>query len=443
MATLRAGLRAARHHPAARHAVEPRAVHGGHRDLGPAHRDGRRPRVGRRPGRPRRARPVWAPRGLAPRDPRGRRGDDRDPGRARGPQRLPQSQRAVHQRRSPGAAAPVRAARSTTTTTPPRSSGPSSRPSPRQPTGPYRSASRSGAGRVERVAGNRRPKLPDGTNRPSLRSSAGGAPSAARGPDRPRGRGGPLRPRRRSRRRGDPLYSCHPTASGLGIPTNVSADFVGHGRTAIERDFGVTCVFLQGCAGNQGTGKVGLRHALGGHRRDGRADSPAASPTAMRVRAPCRGRRPADRPRPTCSLELDPFPPAGRHREAVRAAARASGSSPTSSRSATRWSWPGGSTSCRQAAITAIAFGPDLALVVLPGEVFLEHGLAIRAALAILGDRRRRLQRQHPPVHPDRAAFPDGRVRGRRRVALHPAGRGRADGREAVRLRLLADRCSA
>ena len=50
-------------------------------------------------------------------------------------------------------------------------------------------------------------------------------------------------------------YSCHPTASGLGYPTNVSADFVGHGRTKVEEASGLTCVFLQGCAGNQGTGK--------------------------------------------------------------------------------------------------------------------------------------------------------------------------------------------
>ena len=33
----------------------------------------------------------------------------------------------------------------------------------------------------------------------------------------------------------------------------------------------------------------------------------------------------------------------------------------------------------RRAAITTIAIGPDLAIAVLPGEVFLEHGLAIRA----------------------------------------------------------------
>ena len=34
----------------------------------------------------------------------------------------------------------------------------------------------------------------------------------------------------------------------------------------------------------------------------------------------------------------------------------------------------------REAAITAIGIGSDFALVVLPGEVFLEHGLAVRAA---------------------------------------------------------------
>ena len=113
-------------------------------------------------------------------------------------------------------------------------------------------------------------------------------------------------------------YSCHPTASGLGIPSNVSADFVGHGRTAIEGGgYEGTCVFLQGCAGNQGTGKwvSGTAWddtvAMGERFARGVAE-------ALRTAAPVTdgGLLVA---RSSLPLELDPFPPARRAGGRVRA----------------------------------------------------------------------------------------------------------------------------
>ncbi len=112
-----------------------------------------------------------------------------------------------------------------------------------------------GRGRVDRVAANRRPKRPDGRTvhrygRPPEELRA--LPEGLIDPE--------VAVVRFDGLDGRPVgailtYACHATASGLGIPTNVSADFVGHGRTVIEHEFDLTCVFLQGCAGNQGTGK--------------------------------------------------------------------------------------------------------------------------------------------------------------------------------------------
>ena len=178
-----------------------------------------------------------------------------------------------------------------------------------------------GHGTVERVAGNRRPKLPDGRTvhrygRPPEELRA--LPEGLIDPqvavirfDRPDG--GAI---------GAILsYSCHPTASGLGIPTNVSADFVGHGRTAIEAGgYEGTCVFLQGCAGNQGTGKwvSGTAWedtvAMGERFARGVAE-------ALRTAAPV-----ADGglvvARSSLPLELDPFPPLAEQEAAFERAAR-------------------------------------------------------------------------------------------------------------------------
>jgi neutral/alkaline ceramidase-like enzyme len=234
-----------------------------------------------------------------------------------------------------------------------------------------------GRGRVDRVAGNRRPKLLDGRTvhrygRPpeEIRSLPEGLIDpevAVIRFDRDDGRalGAIL------------SYSCHPTASSLGIPTNVSADFVGHGRTMVEDAFGLMCVFLQGCAGNQGTGKwvsgtpwedtvsMGNRFASG--VADAMRSARQLADGDLRI---ARHRVP---------LELDPFPPIMELENQFERAAREREFSDIVSRGdalvlARRVD------ELREAPITAIGLGTDLALVVLPGEVFLEHGLAVRAA---------------------------------------------------------------
>jgi neutral ceramidase len=233
-----------------------------------------------------------------------------------------------------------------------------------------------GRGRVERVAGNRRPKLPDGRTVHRY----GRPPQEIR--ELPEGLIDPeVAVVRFDRKDGRALgailsYSCHPTASSLGIPTNVSADFVGHGRTKVEDAFDVTCVFLQGCAGNQGTGKwvsgtpLEDTVSMGSRFASGAAD---ALRSARRVAEG--GLRIA---RSRLPLELDPFPPIAELDQRFERVARerafadivSVGDALVLARRVDE---------LRTAPITAIGIGPDLALVVLPGEVFLEHGLAARA----------------------------------------------------------------
>lgn len=233
-----------------------------------------------------------------------------------------------------------------------------------------------GRGRVDRVAGNRRPKLPDGTTvhrygRPPEELRA--LPEGLTDPE--------VAVLRFDRPDGAPLgavlsYSCHPTASALGIPTNVSADFVGHGRARVEETFGALCVFLQGCAGNQGTGKwvagtpwqdtvaMGERFAAG---------ASAALHTAGVVEDAALGVGTS-----RVALRLEPFPPVA---ELEAELARAVGAGEFAGIVAlgdalvlTRRL-----DELDKAAILTLRLGPRLALVVLPGEVFLEHGLAVRA----------------------------------------------------------------
>lgn len=236
-----------------------------------------------------------------------------------------------------------------------------------------------GHGLVERVAGNRRPKLPDGRT----------VHRYGRPPDElralPEGLIDPevsvLRfDRSDGRAIGAILsYSCHLTASSLGIPTHVSADFVGHGRTNVEQAFDLTCVFLQGCAGNVGTGKwvsgtawedtvaMGDRFARGA--ADGLRSARAVEDGELRIA------------RSSLPLELDSFPPLANLEDQFERAAR--------KREFSRIASVGDSLvlarrldELSRASITAIAIGPELALVVLPGEVFLEHGIAVRASSA-------------------------------------------------------------
>lgn len=288
-----------------------------------------------------------------------------------------------------------------------------------------------GRGTVERVAGNRRPKLPNGRTvhrygRPPEEVRA--LPEGLIDPqvaairfDRPNG--GAI---------GAILsYSCHPTASGLGIPTNVSADFVGHGRTAIEAGFGGTCVFLQGCAGNQGTGKwvsgtawedtvaMGERFASGAANalRTARPISDASLAVA----------------RSWLPLELDPIQPVADLEAAFERATHDTGFAGIVAIGdllvlARRRADLSG------AAIVTIAIGPDLALVVLPGEVFLEHGLAVRAGSPFADTIVAAYNDNTLQYIPTAAAFPDGEYEVDGGWRYIQAGQGERMADEAVRL---------
>ena len=288
-----------------------------------------------------------------------------------------------------------------------------------------------GRGTVERVAGNRRPKLPDGRTvhrygRPpaELRALPEGLidPEVAvirfDGPD--------------GTRIGAILsYACHPTASGLGIPTNVSADFVGHGRAAIEADLAAPCVFLQGCAGDVGTGKwvsgtpwedtvaMGERFARGAAEALG-----AARPVTDERLAVTRSWLP---------LELDPMPPLAVLEAAFERAAHdtafadivAIGDRLVLARREEELS---------RASIVTVALGQHLALVVLPGEVFLEHGLAVRAGSPFADTIVAAYNDNTLQYIPTAAAFPDGEYEVDGGWRYIQAGQGERMADEAVRL---------
>lgn len=288
-----------------------------------------------------------------------------------------------------------------------------------------------GRGLVDRVAGNRRPKLPDGRTvhrygRPPEELRA--LPQGLIDPE--------VSVLRFDRSDGSAIgailsYSCHPTASGLGIPTNVSADFVGHGRTKVEQAFDLTCVFLQGCAGNQGTGKwvsgtawedtvtMGDRFARG--VADGLRIARTVEDGELRIA------------RAWLPLELDPFPPVAELEDRFERAAHEGEFGGIVSIGdalvlARRLDELGG------APITTIAIGPDLGLAVLPGEVFLEHGLAVRAGSPFAETLVAAYNDNTLQYIPTASAFPDGayEVDGGWRY-IRP-GQGERMAKEAVRL---------
>jgi neutral ceramidase len=287
-----------------------------------------------------------------------------------------------------------------------------------------------GRGVVERVAGNRRPKLPDGRTVHRY----GRPPQELR--DLPEGLIDPeVMVVRFDRPDGGPLgalmsYSCHPTASGLGYPTNVSADFVGHGRTMVEDATGLTCVFLQGCAGNVGTGKWASRTpwddtvAMGDRFARGVTE---ALRTAVPIEA-CE----LLVTRSSLRLDLDAMPVAQLEVE-FDAAARETASADIVA-IGDRLVLARRLDELAVAPIVTIRLGPAFAIVVLPGEVFLEHGLRIRAASPFADTLVAAYNDNTLQYIPTETAFPDGayEVDGGWRYIRPGEGERLAD--EAVRL---------
>jgi neutral/alkaline ceramidase-like enzyme len=226
---------------------------------------------------------------------------------------------------------------------------------------------------VERVASNRRPRMPDGRVVHRYGRPPGWMrrlPEGSIDPD--------VATIRLTARNGATVaiiasYACHPTAAGGDNHGHVSADFVGYGRERIEHATGAPCVFLQGCAGNIGTGKwvgrgrradtlaMGRRFARGALQA--LADSVEIAPNGLAIAS---GR---------VALELEPLFVIGLERDFERAvhagdagAIVAAGDALVVARRIEE---------LRQATVKAFLIG-GVALVVLPGEVFVEHGLSIR-----------------------------------------------------------------
>ena len=81
-----------------------------------------------------------------------------------------------------------------------------------------------------------------------------------------------------------------------------------------------------------------------------------------------------------------------------------------------------------------LAIGPDLALVVLPGEVFLEHGLAVRAGSPFANTVVAAYNDNTLQYIPTAAAFPDGEYEVDGGWRYIQAGQGERMADEAVRL---------
>jgi neutral ceramidase len=290
-----------------------------------------------------------------------------------------------------------------------------------------------GYGRVDRVASNRRPKLPDGRTIHRY----GQPPEEFR--VLPEGLIDPevmvVRVDDLSRR---PLgafvnYACHPTAAGGSCHGWVSGDFVGLGCREVEAALGgAPCLFLQGCAGNIGTGKW----VTGNPRADAEAMGRRFAEGALEA-----FRNPAYVPVDSLSLThrdlpvtLDPFPSWDELKRRLEENIKANdwmmiayGDAMVITRRLRDF---------QDARVAALALG-DLGLVFLPAEVFVEFGLDIK----------RRSPFRHTLVCayndnslqyiPTASAFPEGEfeVDGGWRYIVQGEGEKLADGA----IRLLAD----
>lgn len=231
-----------------------------------------------------------------------------------------------------------------------------------------------GRGRVERVASNRRVKLPDGR----IIHRYARAPVEWR-----RLEEGMIDPDvtmvRFDRSDGTAIgaivnYACHPTAAGGDLHAWVTADFVGVALRKVEPTLDAPCLFLQGCAGDIGTGKWTEGTAADDTQSMGdrmAAGMLAALAAAEPVRS---GELHAAQTR--VELALDPFPPLDEMEQRLKKAAEggvsgevvAAGDALVVARRANEIRRPG---------VGALSIG-DLAISFLPGEVFLGLGRQIK-----------------------------------------------------------------
>lgn len=234
-----------------------------------------------------------------------------------------------------------------------------------------------GQGQVARVASNRRVHLPDGT----MISRHGRPPQEWRA--LPEGLIDPtVSVVTFADRQGDTTgfiatYACHPTAAGGDLHGWVSADFVGYGLRPIETKLkGAPGIFLQGAAGNVGTGKWVTETPRGdaeamGHRLV------AGITQALSALTPVQGNQ-LRVLRRQVPLQLEPLPPVAVMEERLYQAAAtgdtgqvvAAGDALVIARRFHEF---------QHAPISAIAVG-DLAIACLPAELFVEFGLYLKAA---------------------------------------------------------------
>jgi hypothetical protein len=231
-----------------------------------------------------------------------------------------------------------------------------------------------GHGRVERVASNRRAKLPDG----KIIHRYGQPPPELR--ELPEGLIDPqVLMVRVNDLEGRPLgafsnYACHPTAAGGSCHGWVSADFVGSGCRQIEAALGgAPCIFLQGCAGNIGTGKW----VTGAPRQDAEAMGQRFADGALHAleSAEPLTANGLHMTQLEVPMALDPFPPLEELRRRLEETIKANdwmmiahGDAMVVARRQRDF---------EQARVAGIALG-DLAIACLPAEVFVEFGLEIK-----------------------------------------------------------------
>lgn len=232
-----------------------------------------------------------------------------------------------------------------------------------------------GQGIVERVASNRRLRLPDGT----MISRYGRPPQEWRA--LPEGLIDPtVNVLALADEQGQTIgfvanYACHPTAAGGDLHGWVSADFVGYGLRAVETALGgAPGLFLQGAAGNIGTGKWVNDTPHGDAQAMGQRLT-AGILAAFRVLEPVRS-GPLRIIRRHVTLTLQPFPPVAELERRLQNAAAANDTSQVVAAGdalvvARRWH------TFQQAPISGLAIG-DMALACLPAELFLEFGLHIK-----------------------------------------------------------------